>query len=111
MILEIDYLGKIYGRYNIPYGYHHDVAELQNGNLIVATNDFFGTIEDIIIENEKSNEDVLDNESDNESENESDNESDNESENVSNSDDEMKSDVIDDATSATISEDENEKTE
>jgi len=49
-ILEIDYLGKVYGRYNLPNGYHHDVTELQNGNLIVATNEFKGTVEDIIIE-------------------------------------------------------------
>jgi len=49
-LLEIDYLGKIYGRYNMPYGYHHDVAELQNGNLIVATNNFLDTVEDIIVE-------------------------------------------------------------
>ena len=49
-LLEMDYLGKICGSYNIPYGYHHDIAELQNGNLIVATNDFSGTVEDIIIE-------------------------------------------------------------
>jgi len=49
-LLEIDYLGKVFGRYNIPYGYHHDVTELQNGNLIVATNDFLGTVGDIIIE-------------------------------------------------------------
>jgi hypothetical protein len=58
-ILEIDYLGKIYGRYNIPFGYHHDVTELQNGNLIVATNDFYGTVEDIIIEIDRSTGEIV----------------------------------------------------
>lgn len=58
-LLEMDYLGKIYGRYNIPYGYHHDVTELQNGNLIVATNDFNGTVEDIIIEIDRATGEIV----------------------------------------------------
>ncbi len=49
-LLEIDYLGKVYAQYNIPGGYHHDYAELPSGNLLVATNDFDGTFEDIVIE-------------------------------------------------------------
>lgn len=49
-LIEVDYLGKVYNQYNVPYGYHHEVTELPSGNLIVATNDFLGTIEDKLIE-------------------------------------------------------------
>lgn len=58
-LLEIDYLGKIHKRYNMPYGYHHDVAELQNGNLIVSTNDFLGTVEDIIVELDRNTGEIV----------------------------------------------------
>jgi len=50
-LVEMDMLGKIYYEYNIPGGYHHDVYELSNGNLLVASNDFEGgTIEDYVVE-------------------------------------------------------------
>ena len=50
-LIEMDMLGKIYFEYNIPGGYHHDVYELNNGNLLVASNNFEGgTIEDYVIE-------------------------------------------------------------
>ena len=49
-LYEIDYLGKIYKEYKIPGGYHHDVVELPNNNLLVLTNEFEGTVEDMIIE-------------------------------------------------------------
>lgn len=58
-LIEIDYLGKIYTRYNIPGGYHHDYFELPNGNLLVATNDFDGTLEDIIIELDRSTGEIV----------------------------------------------------
>lgn len=50
---EIDLLGKIYTEYNLPGGYHHDYYELENGNLLVASDDFSsgeGTVEDYIVE-------------------------------------------------------------
>lgn len=49
-LYELDYLGKIYKEYIIPGGYHHDVYEMSNGNLLVGTNGFEGTVEDIIVE-------------------------------------------------------------
>jgi arylsulfate sulfotransferase len=47
---EMDLLGKIYVEYQLPGGYHHDFVELPDGNLLVATNDFEGTVEDVIVE-------------------------------------------------------------
>lgn len=52
-LYEMDLLGKIYTEYSIKGGYHHDYYELENGNLLVASNDFNnedGTVEDYIIE-------------------------------------------------------------
>ncbi len=50
-LYEINMLGKIYTEFNLPGGYHHDYFELENGNIIVATDDFEeGTVEDYIVE-------------------------------------------------------------
>lgn len=49
-LYEMDFLGKIYNEFYIPGGYHHDVKELDSGNLLVLSNDFKGTVEDIIVE-------------------------------------------------------------
>lgn len=52
-LYEIDLLGKIYNEYSLPGGYHHDYFELENGNLLVASDDFnneYGTVEDYIVE-------------------------------------------------------------
>lgn len=52
-LYEIDLLGKIYKEYDLEGGYHHDYYEMENGNLLVATNDFYnedGTVEDYIVE-------------------------------------------------------------
>ncbi len=51
---EMDYLGKIYREYLLPGGYHHDIFEMDNGNLLVASSDFLGTVEDVIVEIERS---------------------------------------------------------
>ena len=49
-LVEIDLMGKIYYEYSMPGGYHHDVYEMDNGNLLVASNDFEdGTVEDYIV--------------------------------------------------------------
>lgn len=58
-LLEIDYLGKVYAQYNIPGGYHHDYSELPSGNLLVATNDFEGSIEDIIVEIDRATGEIV----------------------------------------------------
>ncbi|MCD6482454.1 MAG: aryl-sulfate sulfotransferase, partial [Candidatus Izimaplasma sp.] len=49
-LYEIDYLGKIYTEYILPGGYHHDVYEMSNGNFLVGTSDFEGTVEDKVVE-------------------------------------------------------------
>lgn len=52
-LYEIDLLGKIYTEYSLPGGYHHDYYELENGNILVASDDFGnedGTVEDYIVE-------------------------------------------------------------
>lgn len=53
-LTEMDLTGKIYYEYSLPGGYHHDVFEMENGNFLVATNDFSsGTVEDYIVEIER----------------------------------------------------------
>ena len=50
-LVEMDFLGKIYFEYNIPGGYHHDVYEKNDGNLILISNDFDSKkIEDVVVE-------------------------------------------------------------
>lgn len=52
-LYEMDMLGKIYNEYTIPGGYHHDYYEMENGNILVASDDFNnddGTVEDYIVE-------------------------------------------------------------
>ena len=56
---EMDFLGKIYNEYYLPGGYHHDAYELENGNLIVLSSDFDGTVEDIVVEIDRTTGDVI----------------------------------------------------
>ena len=52
-LYKMDMLGKIYTEYSLPGGYHHDYYEMENGNLLVASNDFnndSGTVEDYVVE-------------------------------------------------------------
>ena len=52
-LYEMDMLGKIYTEYSLPGGYHHDYFEMENGNILVASDDFDneeGTVEDYVIE-------------------------------------------------------------
>ena len=47
----MDLLGKVYYEYSMPGGYHHDVYEMEDGNLLVASDNFDnGTVEDYIVE-------------------------------------------------------------
>ena len=51
-LYEMDLLGKIYVEYSLEGGYHHDYYEMENGNLLVASDDFYnedGTVEDYIV--------------------------------------------------------------
>ncbi len=55
-LVEMDMLGKIYFEYNIPGGYHHDVFELANGNLLTLSNNpNKNTVEDYIVEIDRNN--------------------------------------------------------
>ncbi len=52
-LYEMDMLGKIYVKYSLPGGYHHDYYEMPNGNLLVSSDNFNngrGTVEDYIVE-------------------------------------------------------------
>ena len=51
-LYEMDMLGKIYKEYSLEGGYHHDYFEMENGNLIVASDNFSNgkTVEDYVVE-------------------------------------------------------------
>lgn len=50
-LMEMDFCGKIYKEYRLPGGYHHDAIELENGNLLVSSdNDFNESVEDFVVE-------------------------------------------------------------
>ncbi len=61
-LYEMDLLGKIYNEYSLEGGYHHDYFEMENGNLIVASDDFNnseGTVEDYIVEIDRETGDIV----------------------------------------------------
>lgn len=59
-LVEMDLLGKIYYEYNLPGGYHHDVFEMPNGDLLVASDNFEnGTVEDYIVQIDRETGDVV----------------------------------------------------
>lgn len=59
-LVEMDLLGKIYFEYNVPGGYHHDVYEKTNGNLILISNDFStNKYEDVIVEIDRNTGNVI----------------------------------------------------
>ena len=52
-LYEMDMIGKVYKEYSLPGGYHHDYFEMEDGNILVASDDFDnedGTVEDYIVE-------------------------------------------------------------
>lgn len=59
-LVEMDLLGKIYYEYNLPGGYHHDVFEMSNGDLLVASDNFEnGTVEDYIVQIDRETGDIV----------------------------------------------------
>ncbi|MEG6522324.1 aryl-sulfate sulfotransferase [Desulfotomaculum sp. 1211_IL3151] len=49
-IYEMGMIGKIYKEYRIPGGYHHDQFEMEDGNLLILTQDPpRGTVEDMLV--------------------------------------------------------------
>ena len=52
-LYEMNLLGKVISEYSLKGGYHHDYYEMENGNLLIASDDFYnddGTVEDYIVE-------------------------------------------------------------
>lgn len=52
-LYEMNLLGKVITEYSLEGGYHHDYYEMPNGNLLIASDDFYnedGTVEDYIVE-------------------------------------------------------------
>lgn len=59
-LVEMDLLGKIYYDYTLPGGYHHDVYEMQDGNLLIASNHFEdGTVEDFLAEMDRETGEIV----------------------------------------------------
>lgn len=57
---ELSMLGKIYNEFVLPGGYHHDLFEKDDGNFIVASNDFeSGTVEDYIVEIDRTSGNII----------------------------------------------------
>ena len=57
---EMSLLGKIEKEYVLSGGYHHDIFELDNSNLIVASNDFENdTVEDVIVEIDRNSGEIV----------------------------------------------------
>ncbi len=55
-LVEMDMSGKIYKEYRLPGGFHHDAVELENGNILAASdNDFDNSVEDYVVEFEREN--------------------------------------------------------
>ena len=55
-LMEMDLLGKVYYEYLIPGGYHHNVFEMNNGNLLTISNNISSqTLEDYIVEIDRNN--------------------------------------------------------
>ncbi|RYD05813.1 hypothetical protein N752_07935 [Desulforamulus aquiferis] len=49
-IYEMGIIGKIYKEYRLPGGYHHDQFEMEDGNLLILTQDLpRGTVEDMLV--------------------------------------------------------------
>ena len=52
-LYEMNLLGKVISEYSLKGGYHHDYYEMENGNLLIASDDFYnddGTVEDYVVE-------------------------------------------------------------
>lgn len=49
-VFEMGMIGKIYKEYRLPGGYHHDQIEMEDGNLLILTQDPpRGTVEDMCV--------------------------------------------------------------
>lgn len=49
-VFEVSLIGKAYKEYRLPGAYHHDQFEMEDGNLLILTEDFSrGTVEDMCV--------------------------------------------------------------
>ncbi|MBO5139787.1 MAG: aryl-sulfate sulfotransferase [Peptococcaceae bacterium] len=49
-IYEMAMSGKIFKEYQLPSGYHHDQLQMEDGNLLILTFDYYsGTVEDVCV--------------------------------------------------------------
>ena len=54
-VVEFDLVGRIYGKYILPGGAHHEIREMENGNLLVASShDDLGVVNCRVVEIERS---------------------------------------------------------
>lgn len=59
-VVEFDLCGKVYNDYLVPGGQHHDVFEMKNGNLLVASDtEDFSSVEATVVEIERDTGKVL----------------------------------------------------
>ena len=59
-IYEMGMIGKIYKEFRIPGGYHHDQIEMEDGNLLILTQDPpRGTVEDMCVLVDRKTGDIL----------------------------------------------------
>ena len=57
-LFEIDLLGRVISEYMVN-GYHHGIAEMPNGDLLVLANNIDGTVEDTIYELRRSDGEIV----------------------------------------------------
>lgn len=59
-LIEMDLCGRIYHKYLIPGGMHHDFQELPDGNFLVASDSpDFSSVEDYVVEIDRDTGDVV----------------------------------------------------
>ncbi len=57
---EMTLLGKIVHEYSLPGGYHHDYFEMENGNFLIASDNFSsGTVEDYVVEMDRETGEIV----------------------------------------------------
>ncbi|WP_136806744.1 aryl-sulfate sulfotransferase [Desulfosediminicola flagellatus] len=59
-LIELDMLGKLYKEYRLPGNYHHDQFEMEDGNLLILTQDFHtDTVEDMCVLVDRNSGEIL----------------------------------------------------
>ena len=59
-LVELDMLGKIYKEFRLPGNYHHDQFEMEDGNLLILTQDFHtDTCEDMCVLVDRNSGEIL----------------------------------------------------